>query len=407
RENLVSELGFTEIQAQAILDMRLQRLTSLEREKLENELTQLLMDIERYNSILSSAIILDSVVKDELLEIKSNFSDKRRTDIEEAVDEVSEEDLIPEQDIVVVISRDGYIRRMPLQDYRVQQRGGKGVKGTSLKSEDEVSLVAATTTHRTLYLFTDKGRVFGVRGFILPEPKTGKGKHIGTIITLEEGEYVVAIRDSRLEGAKYIFFVTRNGTAKRLPVEELDGLTRAGRRVLGLTEGDAIARVRTTSGEDDLLLTTAKGQTLRVNEDEFRPLGRAAQGVRGIRLDDGDSVVGCDIVSDSRKVFFVSEFGIGKRTQYDQFTPHHRGGYGVRAMKLSEKTGDLIGAWGVRDDDEIIVITSKGRVVRIPANDISTLSRDATGYTVVSLNEGDSVADISIVGKECSEEENE
>ena len=404
RNNLIEELGFTEIQAQAILDMRLQRLTGLEREKLDTELAQLLMDIERYDSILSSQLILDSVVKDELMEIRRNYSDKRRTDIENAVGEVADEDLIPEEDIVVALSRDGYIRRMPLQDYRVQQRGGKGVKGVATKAEDEIAIIATTTTHRTLYLFTNKGRVFGVRGFSLPEPKTGKGKLAGTIITLEKEEKVVAIKDSLLGGTKFIFFVTKQGTAKRLPVEELDGLTRAGRRVLGISEGDDISRVRFTSGTDDLLLTTALGQTLRVNEEEFRPLGRQAQGVRGIRLDDGDSVVGCDVVSDGRHVLFISERGIGKRTSYDEFTQHHRAGYGVRAMKLSEKTGDLVGAWGVQDDEEIIVISSKGRMVRIGAQEISTLSRTATGYMIVTLDEGDTVADISIVRKDDDEE---
>ena len=400
RSNLVSELDFTEIQAQAILDMRLQRLTGLEREKLDDELAQLLMDIERYHSILSSHVVLDSVVKSELQEVKAAYSDKRRTDIENDVEEVAAEDLIPEEEIVVALTRDGYIRRMPLQDYRVQQRGGKGVKGVATKAEDEISMITTTTTHKTLYLFTSRGRVFGVRGFSLPEPKTGKGKLIGTIVTLEKDEKVVGMKDSALEGAKFVFFVTKLGTAKRLPVTELEGLTRAGRRVLSIADDDDIARVRVTSGSDDLLLTTAMGQTLRVNEDEFRPLGRQAQGVRGIRLDEGDSVVGCDVVAEGREVLFISEQGIGKRTAYDEFTQHHRAGYGVRAMKLSEKTGSLVGAWGVQEDEDIIVITSRGRMVRIGAKEISTLSRAATGYTIVSLDEGDAVADISIVRRD-------
>ena len=404
RNNLVEGLGFTEIQAQAILDMRLQRLTGLEREKLDSELRQLIMDIERYRSILGSAAILDSVVKDELMEIRRQYQDKRRTEIENSAEEVSDEDLIPEEDIVVALSRDGYIRRMKLQDYRVQSRGGKGVKGVATKSEDEIALLAITNTHRTLYLFTSKGRVFGVRGFSLPEPKTGKGKLIGTIITLEKEERVVAIKDSQLEGAKYVFFVTCNGTAKRLPVEELDGLTRAGRRVLGLAEDDNISRVRVTSGTDELLLTTAMGQTLRVSEEEFRPLGRQAQGVRGIKLDEGDSVVGCDVVTDGRQVLVISEYGIGKRTPYGDFTQHHRAGYGVRAMKLTERTGLLVGAWGVADDEEIVVISSKGRMVRIHTKEVASLSRSATGYTVVRLDDGDSVADVSIVRGDSEEE---
>jgi DNA gyrase subunit A len=400
RNNLIENLGFSEIQAQAILDMRLQRLTGLEREKLDVEMRQLIMDIERYNSILGSQNVLDSVVKDELLEIRRLYSDKRRTDIENAAEDVADEDLIPEEDIVVALSNDGYIRRMPLQDYRVQSRGGKGVKGVTTKAEDEIALLAITSTHRTLYLFTSKGRVFGVRGFSLPEPKTGKGKLIGTIITLEKDEKVVAIKDSRLDGAKYVFFVTRNGTAKRLPVDELDGLTRAGRRVLSIAANDNIARVRVTSGSDELLLTTALGQTLRVSEEEFRPLGRQAQGVRGIKLDEGDEVVGCDVVTEGRQVLFISEHGIGKRTPYSEFTEHHRAGYGVRTMKLSDKTGKLVGAWGVTDDEEIVVISSKGRMVRIQTKEVSSLSRTATGYKIVRLDEGDTVADVSIVRSE-------
>ncbi|MDL2298828.1 DNA gyrase subunit A [Synergistaceae bacterium OttesenSCG-928-D05] len=400
RIGLVEQLAFTEIQAQAILDMRLQRLTGLEKDKLDSELKQLLMDIERYRSILGSPAILDSVVKDELLEVRKQYTDKRRTDIEDSSEEVAAEDLIPEEDIVVVLSRDGYIRRMPLQDYRVQQRGGKGVKGVTTKAEDEIAIVKNTNTHNTLFLFTSKGRVFGIRGFSLPDPKTGKGKLISTIITIEKEERVVAIQDNTTDDIKYIFFVTRKGTAKRLPVEELDGLTRAGRRVLGLNEGDGIARVRGTTGKDDLLLTTAHGQTLRVSEEEFRPLGRQAQGVRGIRLDDGDEVVGCDVVTSGKQVLFISEHGIGKRTAYDEFTAHHRGGYGVRAMKLGARTGQLVGAWGVADDDELIVISGKGRMVRIEAQEVSSLSRTATGYTIVRLDAGDTVADVSIVQSE-------
>lgn len=397
KNNLVEQLAFSEIQAQAILDMRLQRLTGLEREKLDTELAQLLMDIERYNSILSSSIILDSVIKQELQDLKSAYNDKRRTDIENAVEETTADQLIPEENIAVTLTHDGYIRRTNLDDYRVQQRGGKGVKGAPTRAEDIISAVATTTTHRTLYLFTTKGRVFGVRGLNLPEPKTGKGKLIGTIVPLEEKEKVVALKDSDLGGAKYVFFLTKNGTAKRLPIEELDGLNRAGRRVLGIADGDSIASICFTNGTDELLFTTGLGQTLRVAEEEFRPLGRTARGVLGIRLDDGDFVVGCDVVSDKRKVLFVSENGIGKRTSYEEFTCHHRGGFGVKTMKLNDKTGNLVGAWGVEDEQELFVITTKGRMVRIGASEISVLSRIATGYTVVSLDEGDSVCDVSII----------
>jgi DNA gyrase subunit A len=397
RAELVGTLGFTEIQAQAILDMRLQRLTGLERRKLEEELAALLADIERYRTILGNPAALDAVIRDELDTVKKSYADKRRTEIQDSVEDVGIEDLVPEAEIVVVLSRDGYIRRMPLQDYKLQARGGKGVKGATPKPEDEIALVKVTTTHNTLCLFTTRGRIFGIRGLALPEPKTGKGKLISSLVALEPDEKVVAMRDMNHGDAKYIFFVTKKGLAKRLPIEEMDGLTKAGRRVLGVRDDDAIARVRITSGRDELLLTTAKGQTLRVDENEFRPQGRGGHGIRGMRLSDDDLVVGCDVIIPGRQLLIVSEHGIGKRTPYDEFTAHHRGASGVRAMRHGARTGDIIGAWGVAEDDELVVITGRGRVVRIGASEISSLSRGATGYTMVKLDEGDVLADISIV----------
>lgn len=397
RTALVEELAFSEAQAQAILEMRLQRLTGLERHKLQEELATLLADIERYRSILGSPAVLDAVIKDELEGIRKSYSDRRRTDIEDSVEDVTVEDLIPEEEIVVVLSRDGYIRRMPLQDYHLQSRGGKGVKGATPKPEDEIALVKVTTTHNTLCLFTTRGRIFGVKGFSLPEPKTGKGKLVGSLVSLEPDEKVVAVRDMKHGDAKYVFFVTKKGLAKRLPIEELEGLTKAGRRVLGVHGDDDIARVRITKGNDELLLTTAKGQTLRVDEAEFRPQGRSGHGVRGIKLASDDRVVGCDVRIPGRQLLLVSKHGIGKRTPYDEFTQHHRGTGGVRAMRLNDRTGDLIGAWGVAEDDELVVISGRGRVVRMEANEISSLGRTATGYTVVRLDDGDVVADISVI----------
>jgi DNA gyrase subunit A len=400
RANLVAELAFSEIQANAILEMRLQRLTGLERRKLEDELAELLADIERYRAILGNAMVLDAVIKDELAQMKKAYSDPRRTEIQDSAEDVSIEDLMPESEIVVVLSRDGYIRRMPLQDYRVQSRGGKGVKGATPKPEDEISLIKTTTTHNTLCLFTNRGRIFGVKCYILPEPKTGKGKLISSIVSLDQGEKVVAIRDMNHGDAKFVFLVTRDGQAKRMPIEELDGLTKVGRRVLGVRDDDEISRVRITNGGDELLFSTAHGQILRVDENEFRPQGRAARGMRGIKLGDGDFVVGCDVIIPGRQVLFVSEHGIGKRTPYDEFTQHHRGTGGVRAMRLNSRTGSLIGAWGVSEDDELMIISNQGRVVRMMASEISSLSRSATGYTMVRLDGGDAVADISVIKTE-------
>ncbi|MDR3255771.1 MAG: DNA gyrase subunit A [Synergistaceae bacterium] len=397
RTDLVEKLEFSEVQAQSILEMRLQRLTGLERRKLEEELAALLADIERYRAILGNPSVLDAVIKDELDNVKKSYADKRRTEIQDSMDEVGIDDLIPEAEIVVVLSRDGYIRRMPLQDYKLQARGGKGVKGATPKPEDEIALVKVTTTHNTLCLFTTRGRIFGIKGLVIPEPRTGKGKLIGSLVALEPEEKVVAMRDMNHGDAKFIFFVTKNGLAKRLHIEELNGLTKAGRRVLGVNDDDSIARVRITNGHDELLLSTARGQTLRVDENEFRPQGRAGHGVRGINLANGDHVVGCDVIIPGRQLLIVSEHGIGKRTPYDEFTPHHRGTGGVMAIRHNERTGDVIGAWGVCEGDEIVAITGRGRVVRIGASEISILSRMATGYTMVKLDDGDVLADIGII----------
>jgi DNA gyrase subunit A len=405
KRGLVDQLEFSEAQAQAILDMRLQRLTSLERNRLEQEMAQLLADIERYESILGSSEVLDAVVREELLDVRKRFADDRRTDILDAVEDMSIEDLIPEEEIVVMLSRDGYLRRMPLVTYRCQGRGGKGVKGATPKTGDEAAILTVSSTHRDLLFFTSKGRVFAIKGYVLPEPKTGKGRLVGQFIGLEKDEFVVAIRDSCLHGANFVFFITEKGTAKRLPATELQNLTRAGRRVLSLSPGDRIARVRFTVGDDDILLVTSKGKALRTTEKEFRAMGRQARGVRGIRLAEGDAVVGCDIIREGRQSLLVSKKGIGKRTEFSEFTPHHRGTSGVRVMPISDKTGPLIGSWGVSAEDEIILMTNHGRVVRIEAGDISVLGRGATGYRVIRLDEGDTVADVSVIHVGEEEEE--
>ena len=405
KQGLVEHMDFSEVQAQAILEMRLQRLTGLERHKLEEEMAQLLADIQRYESILGSSEVLDAVVREELLELRKRFADERKTDIIDAVEDASTEDLIPEGEIVVVLSRDGYVRRMPLETYRCQGRGGKGVKGATPKTGDQAAILTVSSTHRDLLFFTSRGRVFAVKGYVLPEPKTGKGRLVNQFISLEKDEYVVALRDSYLHGAAFVFFITEKGTAKRLPSEELENLTRAGRRVLSLASGDRIARVRFTSGKDDILLVTARGKALRTKEKEFRPMGRQAHGVRGIKLAPEDYVVGCEVVREGRQPLFVTKKGIGKRTEFSEFTPHHRGTSGVRAMQISDKTGPLIGSWGVSPEDEIILMTNHGRVVRLEARDISVLGRSATGYRMISLDEGDTVADVSVIHVDEDEEE--
>lgn len=405
REGLVAVLGFTDIQAQAILDMRLQRLTGLEREKLEAELAVLFADIERYRTILGNRLALDGVISEELSEVKRKFGDERKTEILDNYEEVMAEDLIPENDIVVMLSKDGYMRRKDLDEYSTQGRGGKGRKGAGLQSEDEISLVAVTNTHKDIYLFTTTGRALAIRGHMIPESRTGKGRLVGRLIPLDEGEQVVSMYGRGLEGMSYVFFITRKGISKRLPLSEIERLTRAGRRVLNLDQGDEIAQVRITTGEDELLITTAGGQGLRVSEKEFRPMGRAARGVIGIRLSEGDKVISCEVVTDDRLALVISERGVAKRTRFDEFTLRHRGGMGVRAMNVGNRTGLLVGCRAVAEDEEIMAITSRGRIIRVAVKEIPILSRTAMGSITVRLDEGDSVADVSVVSPgECAEE---
>ncbi len=402
REGLVDTLGFSELQAQAILEMRLQRLTGLEREKLDAELAALLADIERFRSILGNAKILDGVIKDELSLLRKKFGSPRRTEIIDSYEEVSIEDLIPEEDIVVILSKDGYLRRKSLDEYVPQARGGKGRKGAALQDEDEIAVFAVTNTHKDIYLFTSSGRVLAIRGHMIPESRSGKGKLVGKLVPLEDGETVVSMYGRSLEGKSYLFFATKNGIAKRLQLSEILRINRGGKRVLTLDEGDEIAQVRLTSGDDELLFMTAAGQALRVPEQEFRAMGRAARGVKGIRLAKDDSVISCEVVNKERHALVISEKGVAKRTSFEEFTLHHRGGSGVKAMNLGRKTGMLVGSWSVAEEDEIMAITARGRIIRVAVSEIPVLSRTAMGSITVRLDGGDSVADVSVVcGEVC------
>jgi DNA gyrase subunit A len=396
RDGLIGSLGFAELQAQAILEMRLQRLTGLERDKLREELNQLTADIEGYRKILGDSVVLDGVVRSELTEIGAKFGDDRRTEIIDGYEESTDEDLIPENDIVIVLSKDGFLKRQDLGSYTLQGRGGKGRKGAFVREEDAIASVSVTHTHREIYFFTTKGRVLTLRGHMIPETKTGKGKQIAKLLPFEENEQVVTLYGGELEGVNYAFFITKGGVAKRIELSELANSNRP-RRIITLDEGDEIAQVRLTTGKDDLLLMTAGAQALRVPEEEFRAMGRDARGVRGMHLAPGDVIISCDIVNEESHILILSERGVGKRSRFGEFTPHHRGTSGVRAMNLGPKTGNLVGCWAVREQDEIIAITSRGRMIRVAVHETPLLSRSAMGNITVRLDEGDLVADCSVV----------
>ena len=397
KASLQSVLEFSEAQAQAILDMRLQRLTGLERSKLDEEQAKILADISTYQGILSDKKTLDNVIRTELQDLASRFGDKRRTAILDDVQETTTEDLIPEEDIVITLSKDGLIKRQPVDFYRLQAQGGKGRKGANIQEDDSVAMLCVTNTHRDLYFFTNLGRIMSLKGHEIPEARSGKGRPVYKLLPLavDLGEKIVNIASSGDSEWRFAFFITRLGQAKRLTFEDLKYTNRA-KRVMTLQDGDEIAQVCLTTGNDDLLIVTRHGQALRVSENEFRAMGRTAKGVMSIILKNDDKVLSCDVVDDRKKILVISKYGIGKRLEFSEFMPHHRATGGIRIMELNERTGRLSASLAIKDSDEIMVISSRGRVIRMPVNSIVTMRRHSVGTIIVRLDEGDSVADCSI-----------
>ena len=398
KSSLQTILEFSEAQAQAILDMRLQRLTGLERSKLDEEQAKILGDIAAYTAILEDKKTLDGVIRDELKDIAGRFGDKRRTTIIDNYEETTEADYIQEEDIVITLSKDGFIKRQPLDSYTIQARGGKGKKSTNIQEDDSIAAFCVTHTHRDVFFFTTRGRQFCIKGYEIPETKTGKGKPISRIFQLnaDEHERIVHIAGDEAAGCNYAVFITRDGKGKRVKFTDLRYNNRP-KKIMKLAEGDEIAQVSLTSGNDDLLIVSRNAQALRVNESEFRPMGLNAGGIAAMTLKKGDIVLSCDVVDDNRKILVLSERGIGKRLAFSEFPPHHRATSGMMIMGINSRTGKLAGSLSVSDDDELLVITSKGRIIRIPVNTISTMRRPAVGVIAVRLYEGDSVADCNII----------
>ena len=388
KNSLIERFGLTEIQAQAIVDMRLRALTGLEREKLEAEYKELMDKISYLKAILADEKKLLGVIKDELLVISQKYGDERRTALGRDVDEVTDEELIERENIVITMTKLGYIKRMPEDIFKAQNRGGKGIRGMQTIDEDYIESMIVTTTHNYLMFFTNTGRVYRLKGYEVPEAgRTARGVAIVNLLQLQAGEKITAVIPLKsYEDGKYLFMATRNGMVKKTDISEYQNVRKTGLTAIVLRDNDELIEVKATNGEDDIFLITKKGMTIRFNEKDVRQTGRTSMGVKGIHLGKDDIVISMQMSSQGEKILLVTENGMGKRTLISEFNVQNRGGKGVKCYKITDKTGDLVGAKIVTDENDIMIITTEGIIIRTSCEGISTLGRVTSGVKVINLN---------------------
>ena len=412
RERLMQRFGLDEVQAQAILDMRLKALQGLDREKLEAEYKELQERIAYFRRLLEDEAMLRGVLKDELCAIRDKYGNERRTEIQDVEDEIDIEDLIEEEDCVFTLTHGGYIKRLPTSEYRAQGRGGKGMRAMATKEEDYVETVFTASTHDNILFFTSQGRVYLKKGYNIPEAgRSARGSNIVNILPLQPGEKISAmIRGRGWEEDSYLVFVTRNGTVKRLRQDALKNIRNNGIRALNLDEGDELINVRQTDGGENLLIATHDGYAICFAETELRPMGRDAVGVRGIRLRPGDYVVGAARAREGGMLLSVTENGYGKRTPIEEYTrgggePQHRGGMGLKNYNVTEKTGKVAACKVVDDSDDLLIISDDGTIIRMAVDGISVYSRATQGVRLMRVAEGSKVISIARTEKEAEEAE--
>ena len=410
KENLMQRFGLDDVQAQAILDMRLKALQGLDREKLQNEYKELEERIAYFQRVLGDMDLVKGILKDELTEIRDKYGDDRRTEIQDVEDEIDIEDLIEEEDCCYTLSNAGYIKRMPVDTYRTQRRGGRGVSGQSLKEEDYVKNLFIASTHDYVLFFTNRGRVHRKKGYLIPEAgRTARGTNIVNILPLEPDERVTAMLLTRdFPDNEYLAMVTRNGTVKRLQLSAVYTARKAGIRVLSLDEGDELIGVMRTSGSDNLLIATKNGMAICFAETDVRPMGRDAAGVRGIRLGADDCVIGAAVAEPGKTLLTVTENGYGKRTPVESYLRgdevQGRGGKGMRNYRLTDKTGPVAGAVVVSDTDDIMLIESGGVILRTPAGSINIYGRDTQGVILMRVEAGSRLIAVQRVEGDLEEE---
>jgi DNA gyrase subunit A len=402
KAGLMDRFGLSDEQAQAILDMRLQRLTQLEAVKIREEHTELLKQIEYLRGVLADPKKIDGIIRDELAHIRDRYADPRRTVISATEKEIRIEDLIADEDVAVIITAAGYVKRIPLDAYRGQQRGGKGVTTADLKEDDYITHLVVGTNHQNLLVFTDFGKVYRLKVYQVPQTsRAARGQAIVNLLPLQDGEKVVAAMivnefDKETESLN-LMLATKNGLVKKTPLNDFASTRRDGLKAIILKEGDALRQVKLTTGKNDVILLTREGMSIRFSEEQVRPMGRAAAGVKGITLSSGDELLDMVVVEEDESLFMITENGYGKRTSYKQFRPQNRGGKGLIAIKLVHKKGKLAAARGVKIDEEVLIVSAEGQAIRVPVNQVPSLGRAAQGVRVMNLRPGDKVSALAIV----------
>ena len=406
KESLINRFKLSDVQADAILELKLRRLTGLERDKIESELNDLLIEIEELKSILASNQKVLDIIKKELLDIKNKYGDERRTHIDmTAIDYIDDETLIPEENIVITLTKKGYIKRLPVDTYKTQHRGGVGIKGMSINEEDFVEQMLNCSTHDFVLFFTSKGKVYRVKGYEIPEySRQSKGLPIVNLLNLESGEYITSLLNgSKNDDCKYLVFATRTGLIKRTDVSEFINIRSNGKKFITLRDDDELISVKNTNGKCDILMAASNGRMVRFSENLVRVMGRGAAGVRGINLD-GSILVGMEIARDNDDILVVTENGYGKKTPINEYRITNRGGKGVKTLNITDKNGSITAFKTVDNQKDVIIITNEGIIIRIAVDKISEMSRVTQGVKLINLREGQKVSSISVVDTDTDEE---
>ena len=410
QQRLMDEFDMSERQAKAIREMQLQRLAGLEREKIENELNALLETIADLKDILANKERIIAIIDQELLEIKAKYGDKRRTEIIQGSFDIEDEDLIPEEDVVISLTNNGYVKRMPIDTYKAQNRGGKGIKGMSTNNDDVVDSLMNMSTHDDLLIFTNFGKVYRMKGYNIPEfGRQAKGLPIINLLNMDKDEQVktmISITPSEVDESHFLFFVTKDGLVKRTGLPEFENIRQSGKLALTLREGDELVDVKLTNGKSEILLAAANGKAIRFDENDVRPMGRSASGVKGMNVDDSH-IIGVTTNTEGQNILIITEKGYGKMSPLEEYRLSKRGGKGVKTVNITEKNGELVSIKAVEGNEDLMIITNEGIIIRLPMEQVKSAGRATQGVRLIKVGEGASVSSITVVDKESEEETTE